>query len=257
MIEQNHSYEINEKIAILKIIGPIDNKEKLIKSSQQINRFHEDVTSNHEVRVVVLVDTDSRGFDIQNPLQVDDSNPDCTTISRMPSLAASIAGMEQPVIAAITGDAIGQGFELLLACDIRMAAETSCFGLPQIKNNLIPSDGGTQRLSRLVGRGKALELILTGKTIDAQEALRIGLITKITPQETVIQTAMETAKEMAAKSPISLRYAKEAIYKGMDLTLDQGLRLEADLYMLIHTTQDRTEGILAFQEKRKALFKGE
>ena len=257
MIEQNHSYEIKDKTAILKISGPIDNKDKLLHLSRQLNIFYEDVISNHEIRVIVLVDTNEKAFDIQDVLQGGDSNLDHTAFLRRTSLTVPISSMEQPVIAAITGNAMGQGLELLLACDIRMAAETSRFGLPQIKNDFIPFDGGTQRLSRLIGRGKALELILTGKTIDAQEAMRIGLMTKILPKRDIVQTAMETAKEMAAKSPISLRYAKEAIQKGMDLTLEQGLRLEADLYMLIHTTKDRTEGIRAFQEKREALFKGE
>lgn len=257
MIEQNHSYEIKDKIAILKISGPIDNKDKLLHLSRQLNIFYEDVISNHEIRVIVLVDTNEKAFDIQDVLHGGDSNLDHTAFLRRTSLTVPISSMEQPVIAAMTGNAMGQGLELLLACDIRMAAETSRFGLPQIKNDFIPFDGGTQRLSRLIGRGKALELILTGKTIDAQEAMRIGLMTKILPKRDIVQKAMETAKEMAAKSPISLRYAKEAIQKGMDLTLEQGLRLEADLYMLIHTTKDRTEGIRAFQEKREALFKGE
>lgn len=257
MTEQIRSYEIKDKIGILKITGPTDNEDKFLQLSRQLHDFYEDVVSDHEIRVIVLVGLDEKAFEIQIPSHDNDSDLNGTMFPRSMSLTDPISKIEQPVIAAVTGDAVGQGLELLLACDIRMAAETSRFGLPQIQNNTIPSDGGTQRLSRLVGRGKALELILTGNTIDAQEALRIGLITKWISKDEVIQTAMETAKEMAGKSPISLKYAKEAIYKGMDLTLEQGLRLEADLYMLIHTTKDRTEGIRAFQEKRKALFRGE
>jgi enoyl-CoA hydratase len=115
--------------------------------------------------------------------------------------------------------------EWILTCDLRIASETSRFGLPQIKAGVIPAEGGTQRLARLVGMGKALEMILTGEWIDAQEALRIGLVNGIVPRGEVSNTVMALAKDMASKSPISTRYAKEAICKGMDLKLDQGLRL--------------------------------
>jgi enoyl-CoA hydratase/carnithine racemase len=107
-----------------------------------------------------------------------------------------------------------------------------------------------------VGRGKALEMILTGEVIDAQEALRIGLVNKVVPNKDLMEVTMKMAQDMASKGPIALRYTKEAIYKGMDMTLEQGLRLEADLYLLIHTSKDRTEGIQAFQEKRKPKFEG-
>jgi enoyl-CoA hydratase/carnithine racemase len=107
-----------------------------------------------------------------------------------------------------------------------------------------------------VGRGKALEMILTGETIDAEEALRIGLVNKVVPKKDLMKVTMKMAEEMATKGPIALRYAKEAIYKGMDMTLEQGLRLEAGLYLLIHTSKDRTEGIQAFREKRTPKFEG-
>jgi len=172
------------------------------------------------------------------------------------SICDIIGRFEQLVIIGLDGDAVGQGLEMALACDIRIASETSHFGLPQIKAGHIPWDGGTQRLSRLVGKGKALEMILTGEVIDAQEALRMGLVHRIVSATELREAAMKTAREMASKSPVALRYAKEAVYKGMDMTLEQGLRLEADLYLLIHTTKDRTEGIQAFLEKRKPQFEG-
>ena len=173
------------------------------------------------------------------------------------SLAESVANIEKPVIAGIEGDARDQGLELILACDVRIAAEKSRFGLTQLEKGTIPMNGGTQRLPRLVGKGKALELVLTGETIHAQEAHRIGLVNRVVPENVLEKTVMELAKDMASKSPIALRYAKEAMNAGLDLTLEQGLRLEADLYMLLHTTSDRTEGIRAFQEKRKPRFTGE
>jgi enoyl-CoA hydratase/carnithine racemase len=172
------------------------------------------------------------------------------------SYANAIAKLKQPVIAAIRGDALGPGLELALACDIRIGTQNARFGLPQIKNGQIPFDGGTQRLPRLVGQGKALQMILTGEPVDADEACRIGLIHRAVTSESLISTAMDMAQEMAEKSPLSLSYVKEALYSGSDLTLDQGLRMELDLYLLLFTTSDRTEGITAFRERRKPDFKG-
>jgi enoyl-CoA hydratase len=172
------------------------------------------------------------------------------------SVASIIDAFNCPTIAAINGDALGQGLELALACDLRMCSQKATLGMPQIKVGEMPWDGGTQRLARLVGKAKALELILLGETIDAEEARRIGLVQRITPPDELMTAVMDLARKMAAKSPVSLAYVREAIHKGMDLTLDQGLRLEADLYYLIHTTEDRTEGITAFREKRRPQFKG-
>jgi len=171
--------------------------------------------------------------------------------------AAAIAGINCPVIAAINGDALGQGLELALSSDIRIAAEKARFGLPQVAQGLIPTDGGTQRLPNIVGRGKAVELLLTAGTIDAQEALAIGLVSRVVSEEKLMDEAEALVKNIAGKGPIALRYAKEAVNKGLDLTLEQGLRLEADLYFLLHTTADRTEGIRAFLEKRTPKFKGQ
>jgi enoyl-CoA hydratase/carnithine racemase len=171
-------------------------------------------------------------------------------------VASAIALIDRPVIAAINGDALGQGLELALACDIRYASETANFGFPQTAAGLMPMDGGTQRLPRLIGRGKSLEMILSSEIIDAGEALNIGLVSQVVSQKELMEKTMAFASGMAAKAPIAMRYVKEAVNKGMDLTLDQGVRLEADLYFLIHTTADRTEGIKAFQEKRKPQFKG-
>lgn len=170
--------------------------------------------------------------------------------------AASIASIDRPVIAAINGDAVGQGLELALSCDVRIASAGARFGFPEVASGLIPMAGGTQRLPRIVGRGKALELILTSEAIGAEEALKIGLVSRVVPRENLMSEVEALAQGITTKSPIALRYIKEAVNKGMDLTLEQGLRLEADLYFLLHTTADRTEGIKAFLEKRPPKFKG-
>jgi enoyl-CoA hydratase len=170
--------------------------------------------------------------------------------------AAVFTNIEQPVIAAINGDALGLGLEIALSCDIRLASDKAHFAMPQVAQGYIPTDGGTQRLPRIIGRGKALELLLTAETISATEAFEIGLVSKIVPPDTLKGEVQKLAETIAAKGPIALRYLKEAVLKGMDMTLEQGLRLEADLYFLLHTTSDRTEGIKSFIEKRKPKYKG-
>ncbi len=172
------------------------------------------------------------------------------------SLVEPVAKLKQPVIAAIRGNAVGLGLELALACDIRIATENARFGFPQIRDGLIPSNGGTQRLPRLVGQAKAMQMILTGDLIDSEEAYRRGLIHRIVAPGALMDSATELVREMAMKSPLSLSYAKEALYSGRDLTLDQGLKMELDLYLLLFTTSDRTEGITAFKEKREPKFEG-
>ena len=170
--------------------------------------------------------------------------------------AAAIAGIDRPVIVAINGDALGLGLEIALSGDIRIASDKARFGLPQVAGGRIPTDGGTQRLPRIIGRGKALELLMTAETLSAAEALEIGLVSKIVPYGELAGETEKLAETIAAKGPIALRYLKEAIIKGMDMTLEQGLRLEADIYFLLHTTTDRTEGIKSYLEKRKPEYKG-
>ena len=162
----------------------------------------------------------------------------------------------QPMIAAIRGYALGGGLELALACDIRIAAEDAQLGLTEISLAIIPGGGGTQRLPRLVGRGKALEMILTGARIGGPEALRIGLVERVVPPGEVLAAAQELARALAARAPVALRYAKEAVVKGLELPLAEGLRLENDLATLLRTTEDRLEGARAFLEKRSPRFTG-
>jgi enoyl-CoA hydratase/carnithine racemase len=170
--------------------------------------------------------------------------------------AEAIASLNRPVIAALKGDALDEGFELALACDIRIAANTIKLGLSGIAGGKMPSDGATQRLPRIAGKGKALEMILTGEIIDAPEAYRYGILNQITAPEQFEDELNKLTAKLSAKAPFALQYAKEAVNKGPDLTLEQGLKLEADLYFLLHTTEDRTEGIRAFQQKRNPEFKG-
>jgi len=162
----------------------------------------------------------------------------------------------QAIIAAIRGFALGGGLEFALACDIRIAAEDAQLGLTEINLAIIPGGGGTQRLPRLVGRGKALEMILTGMRVPAAEALRIGLVERVVPVADLVSAAQTLARQIADKAPIALRYAKESVVGGLGLPLADGIRLENDLSTLLRTTEDRVEGAKAFVEKRKPKWSG-
>jgi enoyl-CoA hydratase/carnithine racemase len=256
MPEKTLRYQKTNQSLVIYVNSPYSSPMWKTRTSAELNGLCDEIAWDEEIRVIILTGSEEKSFFAETSPIIPFPELGDETWANLSSLSEPISKLDKPIIAAINGDAIGQGLELALACDVRIAAKTSRFGLPQIKTGLIPWDGGTQRLARLVGRGKALEMILTGETIDAQEAYRVGLIHRVVPLKELMEAAMNMAWEMASKGPIALRYAKEAIYKGMDLTLEQGLRLEADLYLLIHTTRDRTEGIKAFQEKKSPQFEG-
>lgn len=172
-------------------------------------------------------------------------------------VAGAIAAIPKPTVAAIDGDALGQGFELALACDLRIASAGARFSMDQVLRGFIPWDGGTQRLPRLISRGLAVEMILTGRAIESVEARDMGLVSQVVPTGAALGKALELAEKLAAMAPIAASYAKEAIVKGMDMPLDQGIRLEADLSLLLQTTRDRAEGLQAFLQRRKATFTGQ
>lgn len=162
--------------------------------------------------------------------------------------------MEKPVIAAINGFALGGGCELAMACDIRLASETALFGQPEVGLGITPGFGGTQRLPRLIGEGRAKELIYTSDSIKAAEAYRLGLVNHIYPQEELIAEAKKLLKKIASKAPLAVRYAKHAIGRGMQVDLDTAMAIESDTFGLCFSTGDQTEGMKAFLEKRKPAF---
>jgi enoyl-CoA hydratase len=167
-----------------------------------------------------------------------------------------IENFPKPVIAAVNGFALGGGCELAMACDIRIVAENARFGQPEVNLGVIPGFGGTLRLARLVGKGRAKELIFTGDMIDAQEAYRIGLANKVVAADELLATAHAMAAKIASKGPIAVRFAKEAVDNGLEMDLDRGGRFEADLFGLCFATADQKEGMQAFLEKRPAKFTG-
>ena len=162
----------------------------------------------------------------------------------------------KPVIAAINGYALGGGCELALACHIRLAADNALIGLPEINLGVIPGHGGTQRLTRLLGKGRALELICTGDHIGAEEAARIGLVNAVYPAAELAERARELADKLASKPPVAMRYAIEAVNQGINATLKEGQAIEAHLFGLCFATEDQSEGMEAFLAKRKAEWKG-
>lgn len=250
------SYRKEEGVAVIGLGAPPKNHNELARLADSVSDLCTEITLDKEIRVAVLTGSRDDSFFPGEDLLGTVPGTDGEAQIKYWRPAEPVAGLACPTIAALHGMVIGQGLELALACDIRFASENASFGLPHIKKDFIPWDGGTQRLMRAVGKAKAMEMILTGDTIDAREAHRIGLVNRLFPGDKLISGVIEIARDMASKGPISLEYAKEAINKGLDLTLEQGLRLEADLYFLIHTTRDRTEGIKAFQEKRKPKFEG-
>jgi enoyl-CoA hydratase len=167
-----------------------------------------------------------------------------------------VRNIKKPIVAAVSGFALGGGCELAMLCDMIIASETAKFGQPEVKIGLIPGAGGTQRLTKAIGKARAMELVLTGRMMTAQEALDGGLITRVVPPEQWYSAALELASEIASMPPIAIQAAKEAVLKSFDLTIDAGLEFERRNFYLLFSTEDMKEGTQAFIEKRKPLWTG-
>ncbi len=212
----------------------------------------EAVRGDDDARVVLLTgagDVFSHGWDLES---VCDSSESSLAVDPFGCLSA----LPKPVVCALNGDALGAGLELALACDVRVAAQGAQFGLPYVSLGLVPFGGGTQRLPRLIGKARALEMILTGEPVEAREALRIGLVSAVVPRDQLISEAERIANRIAERGPLAVQYAKEAVSRGTEMPLDQALRYETDLTVILQTTEDRAEGVRAFLEKREPKFNG-
>ena len=219
----------------------------------------EDARDDSEVNGVILTGAGDKAFiagaDINEvatdtPVQAEEKT------RRGQELMTLIENLGKPVIAAVNGFALGGGCEAALASTIRLAAETAKFGLPEVKLGIMPGYGGTQRLPRLVGKGVALQLILTGGMIGAQEAYRIGLVNEVVKPTELISRAEAILKQIAANAPLSVKYALHAVNNGVETSLSEGLLLEASLVAICTSTEDKKEGTSAFLEKRPAKFQG-
>jgi enoyl-CoA hydratase len=247
-----------DRVAFITINRPEKRNALNIKTREEGAAALDELAEDDSVRVVIFTGAGEKSFiagaDISEFAGRTSVMQRSVMLGR--SLFTAIDNFPKPVIAMINGYCLGGGNELAMACDIRIASETASFGQPEINLGIIPGGGGTQRLTRLVGEGKAMELILTGEIIDARTAALLGLVNMVVPLEELRAKTLEVANRIADKSPIALRMAKEAVKIASRSNLDEGLRREIDLFALCFSSEDKDEGVSAFLEKRKPEFKG-
>ena len=252
--------EIADGVAVVTINRPKAlnalNKDVL----EELATAFSELESNEDVACVILTGSGSKAFvagaDIAEMQALDAVSAE--HFAKLGhALLNTIEKFPKPVIAAVNGFALGGGCELAMACDIRIAAENARFGQPEVNLGVIPGFGGTLRLARLVGKGRAKELIFTGDMIDAQEAYRIGLANKVATAEELLTKARSMATKIASKGPVAVRFAKESVDNGLEMDLDRAGRFEAGLFGLCFATADQKEGMQAFLEKRPAKFTGQ
>lgn len=232
-------------------------------SLQLLHEFHDalaEIKFDRSVRCVIITGAGEKvfcaGADLKERAGMNNVEVQ-QTLALIRGVANDVEALPQPVIAAINGTAFGGGLELALACDLRVSSEQAKFGLTETSLGIIPGAGGTQRLPRLIGKGKAKEMIFTAKRINAEEAERIGLSEHIVPQSEVLKKAYEIAEQIGKNAPIAVTQAKKAIDKGYDVDLNTGLSIEQSAYEMTIPTNDRLEGLRAFREKRVPVYKGE
>ncbi|MBF0201982.1 MAG: enoyl-CoA hydratase/isomerase family protein [Desulfamplus sp.] len=257
---ENLIFEINDQIATLTFNRPKALNALNQALFQEFATVLDKVEVDKNIRVLVLTGAGEKAFV---------AGADISELAKMnpllgkrfaetgQKLFSRLESLPMPVIAAVNGFALGGGTEVALACDFIYASEKAVFGLPEITLGLIPGFGGTQRLLRLVGTNIARELIFTGKTFSAADALSYGIVNKVCPPESLMEEVMKTARAIAKKGAVSVRAAKESIFCGKDVDLETGCRFEADAFGLCMASQDAKEGTQAFLEKRKAEFKGD
>ncbi len=241
----------------------INRPEKLnamnIETIEELRAAFREFGDDAEVRAVIFTGAGEKAFiagaDISEFIHLD-AEKGREYSRRGQDLTATIENFPKPVIAAINGYALGGGTEFALACHVRLASENAKLGQPEVKLGIIPGYGGTQRLARLVGKGKAMEMILSGRIVEAGEAGEIGLVNKVVPAGELLSAAEAMAKEMIKNAPLALAYSIEAINHGLDRTLAGGLELEAEIFGRSCATEDFREGAKAFIEKRKPDFRG-
>jgi len=252
-------YVVEEGIAIVTIDNPSSLNALNAATLDQLDRTFDQLASNPEVKGVIITGGGEKSFvagaDINEFLQVTgDTAP--AFMARGQRIFDKIEAFDRPVIAAVNGFALGGGNELALCCDLRIAAENAVFGQPEVNLGVIPGYGGTQRLPRLIGPGKAKEVIFADERISAQEALRIGLVERVVPKGQAVEEAKKLMKKILTKGPIAIKMAKKAINEGLGMSLRGGLDLERQCQGVCFATEDKNEGARAFLEKRPANFKG-
>jgi len=257
---QNIQAETSDKIAVLTIDHPPVNSFNA-QVVTELEQAIDELTADDEVKVIIITGGGKNAFvagadipEIKELFQTPDAANATEFVERAHRTFLKIERSIKPVIAAINGFCLGGGMELAMACHMRICSDKARLGQPEINLGIIPGWGGTQRLPRLANKGKAIELILTGDMISAQEAYRLGLVNKVVPDGSALEEAQDLARKIASKSKFPIAAAMRAITKGLELSLEDGLKLEAEQFAVLRGKRDPIEGINAFLEKRTAEF---
>lgn len=256
---ENLLFEVDSGIGLVTINRPKALNALNAATIYELERLFDELAKDHTVKAVILTGSGEKSFV---------AGADITEMQSMSAIEGrnwgklaqavfnKIENLPKPVIAAVNGYALGGGCEISMACDIRIASEKAKFGQPEVSLGIPPGFGGTQRLSRLVGKGRAKELLFTGDMIDAVEAYRIGLVNKVVAPAELITTAKAMAQRIMSRAPIAVQICKAAVNEGLDTDLESGIAYEAEVFGLCFSTDDQKEGMAAFIEKRKANFTG-
>lgn len=252
-------YEVNGHIAVVTLNRPEALNAFNLEVLNELQLVVEEIRASSQIHSVIFTGSGKKAFSVGADLKERKtlSEKDVKrNVNKIAEVFNNIDLLPQPTIAAINGFAFGGGMELALACDFRLAVSEAVMGLTETSLAIIPGAGGTQRLPRLIGQAKALELILTAKRLSAQEALSYGLINELTEKDKLLESCIDLAEKLLENGPIALKQAKFAVKQGMNVDLQTGLQIEQKAYELLIPTEDRTEALTAFSEKRKPKFKG-
>ena len=253
----NFLYRVQDGIAVFTVNRPDVRNALNTECWEEIGRFADHIAADEEVKLAVITGAGDKAFVAGADIA---AIRERTMVSVLGGVAQGVlrklSACEKPVIAAVNGMAFGGGCELAMACDIRIASETAKFGLPELGLGIIPGAGGTQRLAKLIGLGRAKEMILTGRAVTAPEALQMGLVTQVVPPDDLMDAVMDTAKKIISKGPLAVRLAKKVVDASMSADEESGMLLELLSYAVAMASEDKAEGTAAFLEKRPPVFTG-